>query len=541
VIFLGAQYVMKTADRGATWTPISEDLTGGNGTITALAPSPLDVNLLWAGSSNNLIHVTRDGGKTWKDVTPRDLGPTSTSTIWSMEASSHDAGAAYAAVIDLSDAHAPKFFRTLDFGETWQLIVTGLDPSVPARVVREDPVQRSLLYAGTQTGAWVSFDRGDHWQPLQLNLPTVSVNDLIVRHDDLVIATWGRALWVLDDVMPLRQIDEARKGTGTFLFTPAPVVRARWDVNQDTPVPPEVTSGQNPPDGAIIDYHLPATVSTGLGGCCSLTIVDASGKEVRQFKHTPSAPDVSMPNVPMYWFKPAESEQLNITAGMHRLVWDLRYPTPASLAYGADGNPATTTSYGIIAPAIIGQSPRQQPQGPLVLPGTYEVRLGTGGATYAYNKLTVKPDPRVKVSMDDLKAQLDWQLATAAGITSAHDAIESLRTLRQQLADRIAGAKDNATLMAAAQAFDRTALQTITALAGNRGLVSNMSHLENADMKPNASVVAVLQASCTAVAGTLTRYSQVIQADLATVNAALTAAQLAPLRAPGAVGTGCGR
>jgi photosystem II stability/assembly factor-like uncharacterized protein len=545
LFFLGAQYVMETTDRGGTWKTISEDLTGGNGTLVALAPSPVDANILWAGSSNGLIHLTRDAGKTWTNVSPQELFSTPTLTLWSMEASAHDPGVAYASAIDLSDAHTPKLYRTTDFGATWQLIVTGLDPSVPTRVVREDPTQPNLLYAGTQTGAYVSFDRGDHWLSLQLNLPTVAVNDIVVHNDDLVIATWGRALWILDDVTPLRQIDASRRqaANATILFEPAPAVRVRWDVNQDTPLPPEVTSGQNPPDGAIIDYYLPTAAAPPLqlGEGPTLTIVDAGGSVVRQYSSAPPASDASMPNVPMYWFKPADAEQLKMTAGMHRFVWDLRYPTPPSLAYGADGNPATSTSYGIIAPAIIGQSPRQQPLGPLVLPGTYQVRLSGGGRGYQAVHLTVTADPRVKVSTEDLKAQLDWQLAISAGITSAHDAIEALRTLRQQLSERVAGARDNAALITAAQTLDRAALQTITALAGNRGLVSNMSHLENADMKPNDSVVAVLQTSCAAVGNSLARYIQFIRQDLATMNAALTAAHMPMLPAPGPVGPGCGR
>ncbi len=279
-LFLGAQYVLETLDRGLTWTPISEDLTDGRGTLVALAPSPLDAQVLWAGSSNGLIHVTRDGGKTWKRVSPPGLVSASPMPLWSMEASAHDVGAAYAAAIDLSDAHAPQLFRTLDFGETWQRIVSGLAPDVPTRVVREDPVRPDLLYAGTQAGAWVSFDRGDHWQPLQQNLPTVSVNDITVHRNDLVIATWGRGLWVMDDVSPLRQVGAVQAGTDpAFLFDPAPVPRVHWDVNQDTPLPPEVPSGQNPPDGAILYHYLASSAA----GPVRLTITDARGELVREY------------------------------------------------------------------------------------------------------------------------------------------------------------------------------------------------------------------------------------------------------------------
>lgn len=537
-LFLGAQYVLETDDRGVTWRKISDDLTGGNGgTIVALAPSPLDAQLLWVGSSTGLIHVTRDAGKTWKNVSPPELS--STQTLWSMEASSHGPGAAYAAAIDLSDQHAPRLYRTLDFGEHWQTIVQGLARDVPTRVVREDPERSSLLYAGTQAGAWVSFDRGDHWQSMQLNLPTVAVNDIVIHGNDLVIATWGRALWILDDVTPLREIEAARTSSASaYLWQPAGAIRARWSANQDTPVPPEVPVGQNAPDGAILDYYLKQATT----GPVTITITDAQGRLVRELSSAAATPDTTMPNVPMYWFAPDDAERLPTSAGMHRIAWDLRYPTPPSLNYGADGEPSYTSSYGIIAPAVIGQTPRRQPMGPLTLPGVYQVRLTAGGQAMP-RALTVSNDPRVPVTLADLEASVDWQLRLVAGITASHDAIENLRALRRILrGDRLAEARANTALVPAIETFDRAALGAITTLAGGRSLSQHLATLEYADMKPNASVVATLTESCGHVAEALARYRQVVGQDLTTLNAALAAASAPALTVPPApVGAGCTR
>ncbi|HKW01550.1 MAG TPA: hypothetical protein VJN96_17115 [Vicinamibacterales bacterium] len=538
-LYVGAQYVLETDDRGVTWRTISQDLTGGSGTIVALAPSPVDAQILWVGASSGLIHLTRDGGTTWKNVSPPDLSSSAaTLTLWSMEASSHDAGVAYAAAIDLSDQHAPRLFRTTDFGEHWEAIVQGLAPDVPTRVVREDPQRPNLLYAGTQTGAWVSFDRGDRWQSLQLNLPTVAINDITVHGDDLIIATWGRALWMLDDVLPLRSVDAARAGsTGAFLYPPAVATRVRWNNNQDTPVPPEVPVGQNAPDGAIIDYYLGREAS----GSLTLSIIDARGRVVREYSNAAPAADTTMPNVPMYWFKPADAERLPATIGMHRVVWDLRFPTPPSLNYGADGEPSSTTSYGIIAPAIIGQSPRQQPIGPLALPGTYTVRLAVNGQTLT-RPLTVRNDPRVPTPSADLEATLAWELSLTAGLSASHDAIEVLRDLRRTVADRRTGASANASATAAIQTFDQAAVGAISALAGNRALAQRLAVLEYSDMPVNDNAAAVLTEQCARAAEALGRYRQVVGAELTRLNAALSAGGAAAIPAPSTtIGPGCGR
>jgi photosystem II stability/assembly factor-like uncharacterized protein len=527
-MFVGSQYVAASNDR-MTWNRISPDLTvrtdrPGTGTIVALVASPLDLNVLWAGTSNGLIHVTRDMGKTWKTVSPPRLAAESTLVLWSMEASSQEPAVAYAAAIDLSDRHGPALFMTRDFGATWTDIVGGLPADVPTRVVREDPVNRALLYAGTQRGIFVSIDRGGHWLPLQLNLPHVTVNDITVHDDDLVIATWGRGLWALDDIAPLRQLDAARASAdAAFLFNPAPAVRVRWDNNQDTPLPPEVPQGQNPPDGAAIDYYLPNAV-----GSVAIEIHDAAGALVRRYDERAPGPDTRMPNVPAYWFKtPATT---STAAGMHRLVWDLRYATPPSLDFGSGGEAADTVSFGIIAPAIVGETSKQQPVGSLILPGTYKVTLLAAGASTT-RTLTVTNDPRSEASAADLAAQLAVERRLAVGIETTRDAIERVQALR--IAARSAASRiTNGELTAPAAAFDRAAVTSIVSLAGNLGLASTLADLEFADLKPTASTMAAVTAVCARADEALARYRQFIATDLAAINAALARQGGTPIPQP---------
>ena len=519
-IFLGAQYVLASTDR-MTWNRISPDLTvhagavppgrAANGTIVALAPSPLDLDVLWAGTSNGIVQVTRDRGKTWTDVTPAQFSSEPALTIWSLEASSHDRGVAYAGAIDLSDRHAPCLLMTTDFGATWRPIVNGLPPDVPTRVVREDPTQANLLYAGTHAGMFVSFNRGANWQPLQLNLPRVAVNDITVHGNDLVIATWGRGLWILDDVSPLRQIDAARSSTAPFLYVPAQATRVRWDVNQDTPLPPEVLAGENPPDGAMIDFYLPGAAKE-----VRLTIHDGHGAFVCEFASEGPLPDTRMPNVPQFWFSPPTI--VPTRAGMHRVVWDLRYPTPPPLDYGANGVPSNTVSYGIIAPAIKGHSPKQQPIGPLVLPGAYTVALTVDGKTTT-RELQVVNDPRSPASPADLAALLQAERGVADAIERSANSIEELRALRELAAAR--AASGGSEVKTAASTFDRAALAAIQALAGGRSLAQHLAALEYADLKPTPSTLAAIAESCARADQALGRYWQVLGSDLAAVNAAL--------------------
>jgi len=264
-------------------------------------------------------------------------------------------------------------------------------------------------------------------------------------------------------------------------------------------------------------------------GPARLAIHDAQGKLVREFTNVAPPIDTAMPNVPEYWFK--APEVVRTTAGMHRFVWDLRYPTPPSLNYGADGNPASSTSYGIIAAAIVGQSPRQQPVGPLVLPGTYQVRLTVGGRTLT-RELVVKNDPRVSITEQDLEAQLQAERGLAAGLAASRDAIEQIRSLRQAASERAVGASVPAPVKAAINAFEQAARGVIAGLAASRALAQHLAALEFADLTLTESTKAAIGAGCARADEALGRYRQLVQQDLMTLNAALRAAGLSVVPVP---------
>ncbi|MGH7532596.1 MAG: WD40/YVTN/BNR-like repeat-containing protein, partial [Gemmatimonadales bacterium] len=332
------------ADGGRHWTRISPDLTRADpgvpaslgtyrsqvkdvhrGEIYAIAPSPRDVRVLWAGTDDGYIQVTTDGGLHWRNVTPPAM--TGWSKVTQLDASHFDVQSAYASVsrFRVDDLH-PYIYRTHDGGRSWTTIVNGIPDDEPVDVVRADPEVRGLLYAGTERSVYVSFDDGDHWQPLTLNLPATSVRDLVVHQNDLAIATHGRGFWILDDMTPLRQAISARN-SAAFLYRAAPAWRWRWNRNTDTPLPPEEPAGQNPPDGAIIDYYIGGAVT----GPVTLEIRNSAGQLVRRYSSAdlPAPVDTVALNVPTHWLRPFQP--LSGAPGMHRFVWDLHYPPPAAL------------------------------------------------------------------------------------------------------------------------------------------------------------------------------------------------------------------
>ncbi len=437
-LYFASNVLFKTTDGGNTWETISTDLTRENpgvpasvgslipkgadkqrGAIYALAPSFKTINTLWAGTDDGLIWQTRDGGKKWNDITPKELTPWS--KVTQISASHFDDDSAYASVsrFRINDEQ-PYIYRTHDGGKTWKLITTGLPEIGPVDTVREDPVRKGLLFAGTENAVWVSFDDGDHWQSLQLNLPHTSMRDLWIQHDDLIVATHGRAFWILDDITPLREATAALAAADAHLFTPAPAYRIQRDTYTDTPLPPDEPTAANPPDGAIIDYYLGHADSAPV----TLEILDARGRLVRKFSST-DKPDVAEAElkkqlIPLYWLRPFRS--LSTDAGMHRWVWDLHYPAPDS----------TRHDYPISA--IPGDTPRY-PLGPTALPGSYTARLTANGKSYTAT-FTVKMDPRVKTSPASLeqKFQLEGRLASLLSETSKavmqagslHEALEKL-------------------------------------------------------------------------------------------------------------------
>ncbi len=453
VLYFASQVLWKTADGGQTWEEISPDLTREDpgfppvlgiyadeaskhprprGVIYAIAPSPKDGNLLWVGTDDGLIQVTRDGGKSWQNVTPPELTPWS--KVTQIDASRFDAQVAYASVsrLRIDDLH-PLVFRTRDGGRSWQKIVAGLLEDAPVNAVREDQVKRGLLFAATERGVSVSFDDGDHWQSLRLNLPATSVRDLVVHGDDLVAGTHGRSFWILDDITPLRQIDAKVAGAAVHLFVPQTAYRVRRNLNTDTPLPPEEPAGENPPDGAVLDYRLKAA-----SGPVSIEILDGD-RVVRRFSSSEKPPPVSeLFPVADYWVRPPQVPSTE--AGMHRIVWDLRYPPPD----------AVQREYPISA--IVGATPLH-PLGPAIVPGEYTVRLTVGGQSFT-RPLAVKMDPRVTATPAELARQFELETRVIRGMSQSYAALSEAKSLRKQLQsarDR-AGA---AAIAAALAEFDR--------------------------------------------------------------------------------------
>ncbi len=396
-LFLGSQVVLRTTDGAHTWQAISEDLSRASyevpasvasygeaakkdatrrGVVYALGPSKRNVNVLWAGTDDGLIHVTSDGGKTWSNVTPPALTPWS--KVSQLDASAYDDQTVYAAINRIRlDDQKPHIYRTHDGGVTWQETVRGL-PDGPVNVVREDPVRRGLLFAGTELAVYVSFNDGDDWRPL-LNMPATSIRDLVIHGGDVVVGTHGRGFWILDDISPLRQLTAETASASAHLFEPRVTYRLPRNTNTDTPLPPEEPAGKNPPDGAILYYNLNAAAA----GPVTLEILDSAGHLVRRFSSgdKPEPIDPAL-NVPSYWIRPFQP--LSAAAGMHRFVWDLH-------AAHQGGGGRRGGEYPISA--IYRDTPGAQ--GEWMPPGTYTVKLTVDGSDYT-QQLVVKPDPRAR-------------------------------------------------------------------------------------------------------------------------------------------------
>ena len=435
ILYYSTNVLFKTTDGGNSWQSISPDLSRPDpglpasvgqlvpkdaekkrGVIYALAPSFKNVNTLWAGTDDGLIWTTRDGGKNWNNITPPALTPWS--KVTQMTASHFDDASAYASVsrFRLDDLRT-YIYRTHDGGKTWQPITNGLPADAPVNTVREDTVRKGLLFAGTEHAVWASFDDGDHWQSLQMNLPHTSMRDLWIHDDDLIVATHGRAFWILDDISPLRQLAASVLDSDAFLFKPASAYRVRRSTYPDTPVPPDEPAGENPPDGAIVDYFL----GTHTTGPLTLEILDAQGKLVRRYSAAdqPALTEAELQKqlIPLYWIRPAKA--LRIDAGMHRWVWDLHYTEPVS------------TQHEFPISAVPHDTPRL-PLGPLAMPGEYTVRLTASGKSYSA-PLTVQLDPRIKTPMGDLRKQFDLEIRLASMLTDSSLAVMQAKSIHTQL------------------------------------------------------------------------------------------------------------
>jgi photosystem II stability/assembly factor-like uncharacterized protein len=468
VLFYATAGVWKTTNAGHSWTPISGDLTrqtwgvpanagkyastvtpAAQGSITALAPSPLDVKVLWAGTGDGLIQVTMDGGKKWTNVTPSEMKPWT--RIFNMDAGHFDAKTAYAAANTLRlDDMNPHLWRTHDGGKTWTEIDKGIAGGAVTNSIREDPRKKGLLYASTDTQVWVSFDDGDNWHSLRLNMPAISVRDIEVKDDasclcsDLVAGTHGRGFWILDDVTPLRQAAEAAAASSAYLFKPATGIRIRFGTNDPTPWPPELPAGENPPPGAIVDYYLPASA-----GEVKLEFLNGQGKVVRTYsstdkvmspdpatdpvaynkicQQTPSEADCSLP---LYW--PAPQQILKTTAGMHRFTWDMHYdPIPGAGGGGRGGGGGG---------AAVPHRTYAGVNSPWVAPGTYSVRLTANGQSQT-QPITIKMDPRVKLTPEvqqifTLTTKMEDNVRNAAGAyKDARELVDKLKARPQSAAN----------------------------------------------------------------------------------------------------------
>ena len=517
-LYFGSNVLFKTTNGGHSWDIISPDLTrqnydvpptyamytGGNldrarnrGVIYTVAPSFRSINTIWTGSDDGFIQLTRDGGKTWTNVTPSTLTPWSKVSL--MEASHFDDESAYAAInrFKLDDLH-PHIYRTHDAGRSWKEIVNGIPDNEVVNSVREDPVRRGLLFAGTERAVYFSLDDGEHWQPLRLNMPATSIRDLVIHDDDIVVGTHGRSFWILDDMTPLRQLDSKTTSAASYLFKPKLTYRFRRDKWTDTPLPPEEPAGKNPPDGAIIHYHLGSKATTPV----VLEIVDAADRIVRTFTSADSVETIDPElNVPTYWIRP--SQRVSTEAGTHRFVWDLHYAPPQVLGYG----------YPISA--IYGDTPRH-PLGPAVLPGLYTVKLIANEHTYT-QPLIVKMDPRVQITAAGLKLQHDIGVRMNEAISRDFAALSQIRTRRAALRAQREGAKAGGiadslaaldSLLVAIESGARGST-TENLVRLNDELAGILSTVEGADAEPTTQVVAAASDLERALAAVLARWAEV--------------------------------
>lgn len=416
VLLFATNVLWKTTTGGDDWEIISPDLSNPQpdvpesigdfrtpematmarrGVIYAVGPSPLDVATIWAGTDDGLIHVTRDGGVTWNDVTPPQLR--AWDKVSQIDAGHFDVNTAYVAINAIRrDDMRPHVYRTHDGGASWQYIVAGMHEMGPVNVVREDPEQPGLLFAGTERQVYFSIDDGDSWQSLRQNMPATSIRDLVVHENDLVIGTHGRSIWILDGIAPLRQLAEAAAAAAAgspYLYAPDVATRVRWNMFSDTPLPPEEPAGENPPDGAILDYYLPAGVQD-----VTIEILDAEGRSVARFTNTDPVENLDPSGMayPTYWIRPPQI--VSTEAGHHRFVWDMRYAAP----------PGARRSHSIAA--VRGRTP-SGPHGPFAAPGSLTVRLNVDGGVIE-RPLVVRLDPRVEISDSDLAMQTEYSMLT---------------------------------------------------------------------------------------------------------------------------------
>ncbi|MGI9146363.1 MAG: WD40/YVTN/BNR-like repeat-containing protein [Chloroflexota bacterium] len=581
VLYVTGNHVFRSTDQGATWEVVSPDLTrndvtklessGGPltqdntgaeyyGTIFAFAESPLEKGLLWAGSDDGLVHISRDDGKTWHDVTPSALPELSLVSI--LEASPHDAGAAYIAATRYKfDDFSPYLFKTSDYGVSWTRITTGLPNHVYTRTIREDPTRRGLLYAGTETGVFVSFDDGGSWQPLKGNLPTVPIHDLVVREPegDLVLATHGRSFWILDDLGPVRAMTSETVEQAAVLVKPRPVVRymvnggfshkpvrgknyrmvgavmVTYRQTQDDRTGAKVDryldAGQNPPNGAIVQYFLKDKPEADISMC----FLEADGTEIRTFssRNPDEAEQIEKGNKNDKVAAKLKNPRIPKEVGLNRFVWNLRYPDATKID---DDEVANDLAEGGIS-------------GPLVPPGSYKVRLEVGAQTFE-QQFEVRKDPRVVATDADLGTQFELLKQVHARLSDTHAAINQLRALRRRAEDWASRAKDKPELEGVAKAA-RDVVERLKPIEAelmqpeaksrsdtlglpirlNGKLAALSGLIASGDTAPTQSQSAVFGDLSQRVQAQLDQLSEAVVTEVGNLNEAIRAANLPPVGA----------
>ena len=541
VMYYATNVVFESGNGGQSWQAISPDLghprpgvptsvgalaasnpgaADQRGTVYALAPSFVSPTTLWAGTDDGKLWVTRDGGKHWTDITPAALTPWS--KVTQLEASHFDDRTAYASVSRFRiDDLAPYIYKTHDGGKTWTPITKGLPPG-PVDAVREDPVRKGLLYASTENAVWVSFDDGAAWQSLQQNLPHTSARDLVVHDADLIVATHGRGFWIMDDITPLRQL---AAGLPTALYKPAPAIRVQRSAYTDTPVPPDEPHAENPPTGAVIDYHLAAAAT----GPVTLVIRDAKGAVIRSYssgdRPDQSSDEIAQQLIPAYWVRPHAA--LGTTAGHHRWVWDLRGERPLVDAY----------EYPISAAPR--DTPRT-PEGPRVAPGRYTATLTIDGTTFTA-PVDVKIDPRVKLAPAVIEQQHQLEQRLAELVTRSSRAVLRAQSASDQLAKlaakpgpleaRITATAASVTaVLSGPKGLRSPAREYPPTLASVNGELVNLYKSTGGDAAPTSVQLAEAgkaERELTALAKT---WDALEGGELAKLSAALTAAGLPAIR-----------
>ncbi len=510
MLLFATNVLWKTMNEGQSWEIISPDLTyeqpevpssvghyktkemetmARRGVIYAVGPSPLDVQTIWAGTDDGRVHITKNGGADWTEVTPPAMS--TWDKVSQIDAGHFDEGTAYIAINAIrKDDMTPYVYRTHDSGETWKLITNGMNPNGSVNVVREDPKQKGLLYAGTEREVYFSVDDGDHWQSLRNNMPATSIRDLVIHEDDLVVGTHGRSAWILDNIAPLREVAKS-KASSAYLYTPSLTTRVRDNMFHDTPLPPEEPTGQNPPDGAILDYQLNANARL-----VKLEVLHADGSVIRTYSSNdaPEKIDTTTQRHPTYWMRP--EQKLGTTKGHHRFIWDLKYEPPRG----------SNREFSI---AAVYKNTPSGPFGPLVNPGTYRVRLTVDGKV-SEKPLTIRMDPRVKMTDQALNLQRDLSMASYNAYHELQEIVEAIdakeKPSKEMLALRGNGNASDQDIMYGSIRATPVEQETLVSLQNK--FIYMMNVLQAADVMPTTQVQEGVEALKASLEGMKSRWDK---------------------------------